>query len=1156
MVGRVGQEFDAYRLLRRLGEGSFGVVFLGEHRSTGAQVAIKLLKFDLTAGRLKKFLTEARTIRLKHPHIVQLLDFGVADDTPFLVLEYAVGGNLRDQYPKGVQVPLPRVLTAVSQLASALQYAHDMRLVHRDVKPGNMLLGEGDQVLVSDFGSALFLSFDRSTGPRGLIGTVSYMAPEQLRGKAYPASDQYSLGITVYEWLCGTRPFHGSLEAIINQQSFTPPPPLRERVPELPAAVEEVVLKVLAKDPQQRFASVQDFAIALQLAGQPTELRQLSREPLRPPAAMPPAEVLAPPVPADAVQTEQTGRPGGVIGERPLPSSTNDGTQQAAAPLWNVLYNRNPFFTGRQELLRLIEESLQDGPTSSCVLCGLGGIGKTQLAVEYAHRHRERYGAVFWVRAASRETLIADYLFMAELLHLVGRQGQDQMLMVAMVKGWLTHHDGWLLILDNADDLELLSDFLPAGGKGHTLLTTRAQAIGALARKVAVEELDIDESMQLLLLRAGLLAPTAPLDSVLLATLSQAQAIVQALDGLPLAIDQAGAYLEESGCSLSAYLSLYRQRRRDLMRRRGAVSGDYPHTVESTWSLSFQQVQAANPAAAELLKLCALLDPDVIPEFILTEGAVLLGPVLEPIAADPFSWNEAIQALRRYSLVKRDADLEFLNIHRLVQVVLRQQMEEQESRQWAERAVRLVDRSFPEVNFETWSRCELCLPHALACAGLVEEYGLAFHAAQRLLQRAGSYLRERGQYVQAEPLLQRALALCEQGAGPDHHDTALALDQLAKLYRRQGRRTEAEALLQRALDICERVLGSGHPDTATILNDVGWLYVEELGQYARAEPLLQRALAIREGRRGSAHRETAETLQNLAWLYHQWGRYRTAEPLLLRALAICERTLGTDHPDTASTLNSLGWLYYYQGDYEQAERSYERALAIYERTLGPDHPDTADALKDVAFLYQLQGHYAEAEPLFRRALAIAEYVYDPDDLSIAAFLGDMGQSFLNQGRYAEAEPLILRALEICERAYGPTHPQTANFLQNLARCAREQEQYPQAEVLFLRALSIREQALGPENTLTAATRGHLGVLYRKQGRYAEAESLFLRALASYEQALDSDSPRISELLEDYAVLLHEMQRSTEEERLRARLAAMQVRRAATPDSERSTVSES
>ena len=184
MASRVGQQLDNYRLLRLLGEGTYGEVYLGEDVSSGAQVAVKVLKFSLTPEKLKKFLTEARTMRLKHPHIVPLLDFGVAGETPFLVMDYATGGNLRDLHPRGTQVQLARVLAYVQQLASALQYAHGLRLIHRDVKPENILLGEHEELLLSDFGSALYVPVDRSASVKGLVGTAAYMAPEQLHGKA------------------------------------------------------------------------------------------------------------------------------------------------------------------------------------------------------------------------------------------------------------------------------------------------------------------------------------------------------------------------------------------------------------------------------------------------------------------------------------------------------------------------------------------------------------------------------------------------------------------------------------------------------------------------------------------------------------------------------------------------------------------------------------------------------------------------------------------------------------------------------------------------------------------------------------------------------------------------------------------------------------
>jgi serine/threonine protein kinase/outer membrane protein assembly factor BamB len=274
MSNRVGQQIDDYRLISLLGTGTFGEVYLGEHIYHRSQVAIKVLKIHLTADRLKEFLNEARTIRLKHPHIVQLLDFGINEDTPFLVMDYAPKGTLHQRYPQGSRLPIRDILPYVNQIASALQYAHNMRLIHRDVKPQNMLLGSDGRVLLSDFGIAVVAHSEHSLTTQEMAGTVPYMAPEQIQGKPRPASDQYALGIVIYEWLCGTRPFHGTQWEIINQQLYTPPPSLKEKAPATPLAVEEVILKALAKEPSERFTSVQEFATALEKAYQLTETFQ------------------------------------------------------------------------------------------------------------------------------------------------------------------------------------------------------------------------------------------------------------------------------------------------------------------------------------------------------------------------------------------------------------------------------------------------------------------------------------------------------------------------------------------------------------------------------------------------------------------------------------------------------------------------------------------------------------------------------------------------------------------------------------------------------------------------------------------------------------------------------------------------------------------
>jgi len=270
---RISQQVGEYRLLHRLGQGSFGIVYLAEHVHDGSQAAVKLLQLQLTRYEdLKGFLTEARTIRLQHPHIVSLLDFGLSHEhIPYLVMEYATGGSLRDQHPAGSPLPLSTISSYVSQLASALQYAHDHHVIHRDIKPQNILLRADGSLLLSDFGMAEVMeqsSFGRRSGP---VGTPAYMAPEQSLGQPRPASDQYALAVLTYEWLTGRLPFQATTtKEVVEQHRFDTPPSLRKLRPELPPQVAQVISQTLAKQPEKRFTTVKQFDQALQAALAPS----------------------------------------------------------------------------------------------------------------------------------------------------------------------------------------------------------------------------------------------------------------------------------------------------------------------------------------------------------------------------------------------------------------------------------------------------------------------------------------------------------------------------------------------------------------------------------------------------------------------------------------------------------------------------------------------------------------------------------------------------------------------------------------------------------------------------------------------------------------------------------------------------------------------
>ena len=670
----------------------------------------------------------------------------------------------------------------------------------------------------------------------------------------------------------------------------------------------------------------------------------------------------------------------------------------------NIPIARNPFFTGREPLLTLLHKRLSTARTAALThpqaLYGLGGIGKTQTAAEYAFRYVNEYIHTFWMRAGTRDTLVADFVALAELLGLPEKDERDQRRVVAVVKRWLADHEGWLLILDNADNLPLAQEFLPTNHKGYILFTTRTQAAGAIAASIEVERLTPQEGTLLLLRWSKLLDLDTPLEHAKATDRTAAERIVQEMDGLPLALVQAGAYVEETGCSLQDYLRLYATHRKDLLARRGRLVHDYPETVATTWSLSFQQIEQQSPAAADLLRLCAFLAPDAIPEELLTRGAAELGAALGAAAVEPFNLNEALEVLRRYSLMRRDGNTHMLSIHRLVQVVLKDSMEQQTQRTWAERTVRAVNAAFPEADDSPGEKQQYSLqyyvPHVQECAMLITQYHLYFPEAAQLLYQAGGLLYFHGFYPQSQSLHQQALAVREQVFGSGHPAVAESLNSLALLARFQGDYEQAERFHQQALAIREKTLGPNHRATGVSLNNLGVLYRSQ-GKYEQAEPLLRQALIISEQSLGAEHPYTLLALINLTKLYIEQRKYEHAEPLAKQVLATSERVLEPGHHIIAQSLNLRARLSYEQRNYEQAETLWKRALAIVEKTFGLEHPSTAEQLNNLAELYAAQG------------------------------------------RFIQAESLCHRALDICEKILGSEHPDTISYRQHLSRVVNKKE---------------------------------------------------------------------------------------------------------------------
>ena len=866
---------------------------------------------------------------------------------------------------------------------------------------------------------------------------------------------------------------------------------------------------------------------------------------------------------------------------------------EPSLPIWNVPYRQNPYFTGRKELLETLHQKLTTEHTAALTqpqaITGLGGIGKTQTAIEYAYRHRKEYQIIWWLRAEEPATLAADYAQLAVKLNLPEYEATEQTVQIQAVRNWLEQHTGWLLIFDNAEERHDIRHYVPQIGSGQVLITSRNPVWDGLGITLPVEVMQPEEALAFLVKR------TNDLDS------QAAKILAKTLGYLPLALEQAAAYVRETNSSLNHYQALFQEHHAQLLQH-GYLSTEYPDTVATTWKLAFQKVQKASPAAAEFLNLCAFLAPDTIFLNMITEGATYLPKQLAKTVTNPLALDRLISTLLHYALIQREGNT--LTIHRLVQSVLRDRLSSTIQRRWAERVMRIVNQAFPVSKFSTWSRCEQLLSHTqiridhsalhfnnrledakvlylwnlgpnpktLKCkiittrsdlppqiyARWIEKWEFASRVTEPLFLNhtnscnlgsykdykvPSSYLYSCSTYSKAKPLFQQALVICKKTLGPDHPDLVITLHNLALLYADQGRYTQAELLYKQALAIKEKALEpKNHPSLATILDNLGRLYTAQ-GCYTQAEPLYQQALTIKKKTLGPSHPSLATTLDNLANLYADQGNYSEAKSLYQRALVIKKKALGPDHPFLAITLNNFALLYKNQGSYAQAKPLYRQALVIYEKALEPEYLHLATTLNNLANLYYDQGHYTEAEPLHQRALKIYEKTLNPDHPILATTLNNLALLYTEQNRYTDAEPLYQQALAICERTLGPEHPNLVITLKNYAILLHKTERDIEATALETRAHTIQVNILKKSQQILAIMLNDLALLYVKQNHYAKAEPLYQQALEIYEKALGPDHLGLVTTLENYATLLYKTKRDTEATTLETRAQAIRAQHA-------------
>jgi tetratricopeptide (TPR) repeat protein len=652
-------------------------------------------------------------------------------------------------------------------------------------------------------------------------------------------------------------------------------------------------------------------------------------------------------------------------------------------PIHNLLFPPNPTFTGRDAELKNLSEQLQKGGavaiTQTIAVHGLGGVGKTQLAVEYAWKHLGDYDAVLWVTADSPNALDTSLAGLAGVLGLPEASAKEQNVQIDAVLGWLHGHERWLLIADNADTelaARAVRDRLSPNLRGTILVTSRLGHWPVTMPNLPLDFLLPEDAADFLLDR---LAKEGQHAGNKIAALK----LAKELGCLPLALEQAAAFIIELRWSFDQYLQYFANARSELLNYRVEGGTRYPASVAKTWSITLERL---SPLARSLLRIAAWLVPDDIPRSIFRADHCVLSEALdENVTISDLAVDKALGELARFSLIHLTP--ETVSVHRLLQAVEQDSLKGDERKKWMEWALRSLNIiAALHVDMNRFDEAAA----AIVKATETEREALPPDSALRVpgLSDRGVLLWRIGKYAEAEVACREALALAEQHYGERYPEVSTMRSNLGLLLHDVGRFHEAEECFRRALAIDESLHGSSHLRVAIACLNLG-VALKNRGELGEAFRLSQRALNIQTEKLGPDHPDLASTWNNLARLLQLDGQLNFARAALRRAMTIDRKAFGRRHPRLGTRLNNLAHIYWQEGRLDRAERLYRGAIAADRAVHGPSHPGIAVDLYNYAELLRALDREKEADARHAEATDIASRFLPADQQSADPRLRDI-----------------------------------------------------------------------------------------------------------------------------------------------------------------------